>query len=275
MTCPMRPPDVGGVLQFLVTNMADKLIDTTPDPPINDEFRFNLARWIVIFVFSATGLIGITAIIAAVWRDNAFQPVKDILGILLPVISAWAGTVFAFYFGRENFETAARSTAALVRQLTPEEKLRSIIFKEVMIPIDQAAKLILNKPENQIKLKADMIDGILVKEGRERLPMLDQQGRIKFMAHRSLIDRFIVQETAKNKKAEDLTLADMLADAATKDVLEQSFQTVLETASLAEVKALMDKIKLCSDVFSTEDGTASTKVTGWVTNVIVRQQSTV
>lgn len=257
--------------------MADKLIDTatTPTAGNDTDFRFNLARWIVVFVFSVTGLLGITAILAAVARETAFGPVKDILGILLPVLSAWAGTVFAFYFGRENFETAARSTAALVRQLTPDEKLRSIIVRDVMIPIDKAAKMIIDKPENQIKLKADMIDGILVKEKRERLPMLDQQGRIKFMAHRSLLDRFIVQETAKGKNVADLTLADMLADASTKEVLVGSFQTLLETSNLAEAKAKMDNIKLCSDVFATEDGTVNTRVTGWVTNVIVRENSTV
>ena len=95
------------------------------------------------------------------------------------------------------------------------------------------------------------------------------------MAHRSLIDRFIVQETAKGKKVEDLTLADMLADVPTKEVLVGSFQTLLETSNLAEAKTLIDKIKICSDVFATEDGTPNTKVIGWVTNVIVREQSAV
>lgn len=94
------------------------------------------------------------------------------------------------------------------------------------------------------------------------------------MAHRSLIDRFIVQETAKGKNVADLTLADMLADTSTNEILRGSFQTLLETASLAEAKALMDKIKICSDVFATVDGTANTKVTG-LTNVIVRENSTV
>jgi hypothetical protein len=259
--------------------MANQTTTTVdPGPNGDSQFRFNLARWIVVFVFSVTGLIGITALVAAVVKaapGEAFGSVKDILGILLPVLSAWAGTVFAFYFGRENFEAAARSTAALVKQLTPEEKLRSIIFKDVMIPIDKASKLILDKPQNAIKLKADMIDGILEKDKRERLPMLDQQGHIKFMAHRSLIDRFIVQETAKGKNVADLTLDDMLKDAPTKVVLEGSFQTLKESSNLAEAKALMDKITICSDVFATEDGTPGTKVTGWVTNVIVREHSTV
>ena len=256
--------------------MAANPVNTTTPADNDSQFRFNLARWIVVFVFSVTGVLGIAALAAIVLArsigDAAFGAVKDILGILLPVLSAWAGTVFAFYFGRENFEAAARSTAALVRQLTPDEKLRSIIFKDVMITFDQATKLILDKPEKDIKLKADMIDGILVPQKRERLPMFDPQARIKFMAHRSLIDRFIVQETAKGKKVEDLTLADMLADTTTKAVLVGSFGTVLQTSSLAEVKALMET-NIVQDVFATEDGTPNTRVIGWVTNVIVRENS--
>jgi hypothetical protein len=262
------------VRQFFGDNMADN-----NNPPDTDtQFRFNLAKWIVVFVFSVTGLIGITAIIAAVSGNGpAHGAVKDILGILLPVLSAWAGTVFAFYFGRENFEAAARSSAALVKQLTPEEKLRSIIVKDVMIPIDKATKLIIDKPETDIKLKADMIDAILEKEKRERLPMLDSLGRIKFMAHRSLIDKFIVEATAATSPPSDpdaLTLEDMLNDPAIKAILTGSFRTVVDSTSLAEVKTLMDKIESCSDVFITDDGTPNTKVTGWVTNVIVRQQAT-
>ena len=261
-----------------MANNTDNSTTLDPSASSDTQFRFNLAKWIVIFVFAVTGVIGVTAIVAAVWKvgpnESAFTSVKDILGILLPVLSAWAGTVFAFYFGRENFEAAARSTAALVRQLTPEEKLATIIFKTVMIPIDKATKLILDKPENTIKLKADIVDGIMVKEDRERLPMLDTQGRIKFMAHRSLIDRFIVQQAAAGKVVADLTLADMLAEQSTKDILLGSFQTLRETSNLAEAKALMSKIKICSDVFSTEDGTPNTRVTGWVTNIIVRESST-
>ena len=123
--------------------MANQTTAVDPGPNGDTQFRFNLARWIVVFVFSVTGLIGITALVAAVVKaapGEAFGSVKDILGILLPVLSAWAGTVFAFYFGRESFEAAARSTAALVKQLTPEEKLRSIIFKDVMIPIDKSVQ---------------------------------------------------------------------------------------------------------------------------------------
>jgi hypothetical protein len=105
--------------------------------------------------------------------------------------------------------------------------------------------------------------------------MLDAQGIVKYMAHRSLIDRFIVQAAIAGKAPADLTLADMLTDSYSKEVLEGSFKTLRDTANLAEAKAIMESIKLCSDVFVTQDGTAKTKAIGWITNVMVSEQATV
>jgi hypothetical protein len=256
------------------SNRADQSNAPASDEP---KYRFNLAKWIIIFVFSVTGFIGVVAIVMATifYNEKSFGSVKDILGILLPVLSAWAGAVIAFYFGRENFESGTKSSAALVKQLTSEEKLKSILIKDVMISIGKAVTFILDKPEKDIKLKSDLIDAKLEKENKERLPILDTQGRIKYMAHRSLFDKFIVQEVAKAKKVEDLTLQDMLDDAKYKDVLTGSFKALLETSNLAEAKSLMDQIKICSDVFATEDGTINTKVIGWVTNIIVGEQAKV
>jgi hypothetical protein len=180
--------------------------------PASDEpkYRFNLAKWIIIFVFSVTGVIGVVAIVMATvfYNEKSFGSVKDILGILLPVLSAWAGAVIAFYFGRENFESGTKSSVALVRQLTSEEKLKSITIKDVMISIGKAVTFTLSNPEKDVKLKSDLVDAKLEKENKERLPILDPQGHIKYMAHRSLFDKFIVQEVAKTKKVEDLTLQD-------------------------------------------------------------------
>jgi hypothetical protein len=37
----------------------------------------------------------------------------------------------------------------------------------------------------------------------------------------------------------------------------------------------MDQIKICCDVFVTEDGTLNSKVLGWVTNIAVQEQAKV
>lgn len=241
--------------------------------------RFLLA--ISIVVLSIGGAFGMAAYILI--RDSTLNTAQYVFGAILPLLGTWVGTVLAYYFARENFESASRSVREMAKQVTSVEKLKSIIIKDVMIDIGKAVTYILDKPEKDIKLKPDLIDAKLEKENKERLPILDTQGRIKYMAHRSLFDKFIVQEVAKAnvqgagkaKKLEELTLQDMLDDAKYKDVLRGSFKTLLEKSNLAEAKILMDKVKICSDVFATEDGTPNTKVVGWVTNVIVEEQSKV
>jgi hypothetical protein len=237
--------------------------------------RIDLAKCIILFAFGVILVIATVAIImTTVYSDHqSYSSVKDILGMLLPVLSAWVGAVIAYYFSRDNYESATNSSMALFKQLTTEEKLKSILMKDVMILIGKAITFILDKPEKDVILKPDLIDAKLEKENKERLPILDPQGCIKYMVHRSLLDKFIVQEVAKGKKAEELTLQDMLDDVKFKNVLTNSFVTVLETSNLQLAKSLMDKIIVCSDVFATENGKADSKVLGWLTNIIVQEQS--
>jgi hypothetical protein len=58
-------------------------------------------------------------------------------------------------------------------------------------------------------------------------------------------------------------------------VSKGGLETLSKTTNLAEAKTIMDKIKICSDVFATEDGTPNTKVVGWVTNIIIGEQGKV
>jgi hypothetical protein len=54
-----------------------------------------------------------TEIIGVAWGKNSSgaevaAAAKDILATLLPVIGTWIGTVLAFFYSKENFESAAR-----------------------------------------------------------------------------------------------------------------------------------------------------------------------
>ena len=109
--------------------------------PTNDKsegdsrFRIALAKtvttWALVAILAIAALIILVAGINAIrfpekeQRDQFFDIAKYILGVLLPVIGAWVGTVLAFYFGQVNFEAASRSAANLVRQLSPREKLQA------------------------------------------------------------------------------------------------------------------------------------------------------
>jgi len=238
---------------------------------------YKLAMCIIIFGLSAVTLIGGVAIVAAMFEPQGqrVSSVKDILGVLLPVISAWIGAVIAYYFTKENFKSATDSTSKLFTQFrTTEEKLKAITAREVMIDIGLATKLVMkeNQKESEIKLKGDIIDGELEPAGRNRLPILDHQMRPKYVIHRSMIDKFIVQKIAEGKQLSDLNLQHMLDEPAFANILKNSFRTVKETSNLAEVKACIDKEDGCSDVFITEDGGSGSKVIGWITNVIVTKK---
>lgn len=89
--------------------------------------RAKIGRNIVYFALVVIGLLGLVAIVTASFaqvKEGRFEYVKDILGMLLPVLGTWVGTVLAFYFSKENFVAAAQQTSNLVRQLTPEQKYR-------------------------------------------------------------------------------------------------------------------------------------------------------
>src|SRR2546429_9060008 len=100
----------------------------------DSRFRITLAKtvttWALVAILAIAVLIIVVAGINAIHQPSQdktrdfFDIAKYVLGVLLPVIGAWVGTVLAFYFGKENFEAASRSAANLVRQLSPREKLQ-------------------------------------------------------------------------------------------------------------------------------------------------------
>jgi len=214
--------------------------------------------------------------LVAVTKASDLDDTLKVINILLPVLATWVGTVIAFYFSKENFESAARNINELTKQLTPEEKLKSIPAKSVMLPIEKVTKLVLNTTPDKIKLKADVLDAILAKNNVNRLPVLIDSGIPSYMIHRSTLEQFIVAEVVKGKKVEDLTLQDMLDDPDfSARVREGAFVTIKDTATLADAKMLLDQNRNCSDIFITDDGGRTGKVLGWITNGIVLEKSRV
>jgi hypothetical protein len=210
----------------------------------------------LVAILAIAGLIIVVAGINAIRgpdnkevRDQFFDIAKYVLGVLLPVIGAWVGTVLAFYFGQVNFEAASRSAQNLVRQLSPREKLQAEPASHAMMKINDVTTFKI-PPE---KTEADITIRQLIDEGfekdksqpRQRLPILDGQGRGKFVLHRSTIDAFV----APKKHPPDATLGD--------------------------AKDLFDKNPQCLDILVTQDGTKTGVVVGWITNVIVLNAATI
>jgi hypothetical protein len=129
------------------------------------------------------------------------------------------------------------------------------------------------KPD-ELKLTG-LISELDVKD-RNRVPILNSEGHAEQIVHRSMIDKFIVKQvTAPGAavNANDLTLADLLADAEMKAVFDSSFVVVKSHATLAEANATMQTKPGCSDVFVTAGGGSNEPVMGWLTNVDIARSS--
>jgi hypothetical protein len=244
--------------------------------------RAKIGRNIVYFALSVVGFLGFVAILAAAFspaNSGSFAQIKDIFGMLLPLLGTWVGTVLAFYFSKENFVAAAQQTSELVRQLTPDQKLQSIPVEQVMISMEssQTSKFVLSKKEEEIKLKADILDPYLA-DGKNRLPCVDANGIVKYVFHRSLIEGFISKKAlAGGTPPPDLTaltLKDLINDDQVGRIAT-AFGSVGKNANLGAVKALIDGSPDCADVFVTTDGAKSSKAIGWITNVILAEKSKV
>ena len=259
-------------------------ITQTPTNALSDAeavARSKIGRYVTYFALTIVFLLGFTAIMVALLSNESgkerFTYVKDILTIILPLVGTWVGTVLAFYFSRENFVAAAKQTSDLVRQLTPEQRLQSIAVTEAMLDMTASTtlKLTLAKPEDaaNLKVKADVVDALLEKNGRNRLPIIDSSGKILYVVHRSYIDKFLVKRAeAGGTQLADATLRELLDTEDLKSIF-QSFAVVGKDARLITVKQAMDGNANCSDAFVTDDGTKGSRAIGWITNVIVQERS--
>src|SRR6516165_4586966 len=264
--------------------------------PINDksegdsQFRIALARavttWALVAILAIASLIIVVAGVNAIrvpekeQRDQFFDIAKYVLGVLLPVIGAWVGTVLAFYFGQVNFEAASRSAANLVRQLSPREKLQAVAAGQAMMKINGVTtfKIPPDKTEANITIRKLIDEGFEKDKShpRQRLPMLDAEGKGKYVLHRSTIDAFVAPKKRPPDVDEStLSLKDLLEDAKLKDYIVNSFLPLASDGTLADAKDLLDKNPQCLDILVTQDGAKNGIVAGWITNVMVLNAATI
>ena len=257
--------------------MAD---NNNPIPADSVQTRAKLGTNIVYFALGAVTVLGVGAMAAIAFAPDkeTASSIKDLLSTLLPVLGTWVGTVLAFYFSSENFSEAQRQTRDLVRQLTPEQKLQETPAMEAMIPLEgpNTSKLVLDRAPNTILL-TELIQTHFNATGRNRLPVLDTKGAVKFVLHRSLIDKYLSEHLMANEGARSplqASLQDLLTDQEYQKIAA-AFETVGRTDSLHLAKQKLDSIRECADVFVTEDGTRRGRAIGWITNVIIAERAKV
>jgi len=228
---------------------------------------------LAIIIFSSSFFLVALVIFGIFWvssdKDKASQLVVT---SVLPVIGAWVGAVIAFYFSSKNLESATNSVKSLVSSVSSTDKLSSIWTKDKMIT--RGEMFVEHTSDDKITLYAILSDLQKANKG-ERIPVLDNQNLPRCVIHRSVIDKYITQKALEgNAKAtlSNLTLEQLIAD---RPELKHLFGLVAEDSTLADAKKVMDGIVGCQDLFVTKSGSEKEEVTGWVTNVIIEDNSKV
>lgn len=228
---------------------------------------------IALFVVAGSFVIVLFFGLAFVYFDDDLDPM---LNTIMPLLGTWMGAILAFYFTKENFEAAQRAVNDLALRTPAEEKLRVIPVTQVMRKLSptETHYEVLHGPASSLTLTAIKDRANSAGKG-ERIPIVSEETTPLYMLHLSLLEKFLNDLLINDQETDvaALSLQDMLNVSEYKNLLEKSWATVREDASLADAKREMERTTHCQDVFVTVDGARSSQVCGWITNHTIIRHS--
>lgn len=187
-------------------------------------------------------------------EEPATLLVKDIFNAVLPVLATWVGTVIAFYFGRENYETANKQLTAIVSKITPE-LYNEVPVKQVMIDLNTMFKYCTGSTTTTLN---DLAHDFQNNTDKSRLPILDSSNKPLYIIHKSEYTRLMTIST------NGILTIDSFKQYGLNE--PKGFVVISENASLKDAQLACAKIKTCKDVFITKGGTSSEGLLGWLTD---------
>lgn len=186
------------------------------------------------------------------------------------LVGTWVGTLLAFFYSRENFESASRSLQQTIQRLTPDEKLHGVKVADAMITRAEMTVFDLKAGQDFKAILLTDLEALLVKARVSRLPILNADGSAAAMVHGSLIAQFRSPPDPTTPPTPDpaATLGDLMKrDDFGEKVTRLGF--VGRDRSLRDAKAAMNAQPKCKDVFVTATGGAKEPVVGWVTDTSI------
>jgi hypothetical protein len=260
------------------------------DGPTDGEttYRAKLGSYLVIGSSAGVLLLGVTVIVAAGFKGGA-NDIKEsaqiIFTAVLPLLGTWVGTVLAFYYSKENFESANRGTLDILRSVS--QRLSSTRVAEKMMRADVVIKAVVPAGKQIDDLAAKDVAKLFESVGANgqkisRLLLVDATGACIGILHRSVWMEMVIAGGKQQPPFNDGTdnLAKLLplpyqskAGATFKDFITKTVAYVAETATLADAKAAMEATPHCQDVMVTATGKNGAPMLGWISNIDIARLS--
>lgn len=223
------------------------------------------ARTLLAFGITLASVIGISVLaLVIVITGDADGKAQGVLNAVLPLFGTWVGTVLAYYFSRENFESAAANTERLVRQLTPEEVLRSTPVTAVMV------KEIFSVQDQSMRVQ-DLLDE-LDKKDYKRLPIVTDARVIQALLYREDLRAYLLSVSEAARAQGSKTIKDVLDE---RPELDKPRGFVSERATLSTARDEMERIDKCQVVFVSKTGRSDEPILGMLTNTDIARHARV
>jgi hypothetical protein len=255
------------------------------------EHRFKIA--IKVLTWSSIGLATLAVIMVlaaaivsvAVKKSELFQETaRYVFTALLPLLGTWVGTILAFYFSTENFQTASESVRKTIKDIQ-KERLETHLAGDTMLSYDKIKGVEIDDSQKatalKIKLEANF-QNILSRQ-YTRIPIFNKKRIALYMLHGSILFEFFSEIQSDDPVTivkKDATLEDILnyRNEKYKKLITETFAIVGKNQTLAYAKSLMDRIsketgETCQDVFVTETGNKNEAVLGWLTDKRIERYS--
>ena len=250
-------------------------------------FRAKLGGRLVMW--ASAGVIGLAIVVIGAAALDQKSSVKDtaqlIFTSVLPLLGTWVGTVLAYYYTRENYEAASRSTLEAVR--SGSQQLASTRVTDKMMPA--AAIVKANVPPakaiDDLLLKdiGDLFDKLLPNGQKiSRLLVVNDKFACIAIIHRSIWMEMLNTgakqappvDPARDNLGKLLDKPYVSAVGKTfKDFITGTLAYIAIDRTLADAKAAMEAKPQCQDVIVTETGKSDERMQGWISNVDISRLS--
>ena len=241
---------------------------TQSQTPSDGKTREFLAITVTLVSLAGALALGFTVILIGKDQARAVVP-KDVLSTMLPLLGTWVGTVLAFYFSKANFEAAAQSVAAMAKQVSGQDKLKTVPVQSKMITRDKM--FFKTDPVDGLKI-ADVLKELETTGKGDRIPVLTKTNAAMYIIHRSILDRYLADKGSGAGGTGNLIFTDLFTEKPDfQQLFARSFATVKADATLADAQTAMESVKDCEDVFVTSQGGRQDEVVGWITDNIIQE----